>query len=140
VSIVINSLRNGEMATNTSRTLKYFRDKGWKVGVVERWNPYSKKRKDLFGIIDIIAMDTKSIVGVQSCGQSFREHERKILGSLMGEEWLESGGRLILIGWRKLLKKRGGKLKVWTPRTREFYISDYNEDNNNWDYWKKQLK
>jgi hypothetical protein len=41
----------------TARTLKYLRDNGWPlVQVVERYNPFSKKRIDLFGFADVIAM------------------------------------------------------------------------------------
>ncbi len=95
------------MTTNTSRTLKYLRlNLGWDADIVERWIPFGREekednenegdgeekkkgnkkkrtgyRKDLFGIIDIIALSGKSIVGVQSCGQSFAEHDRKILES-----------------------------------------------------------
>lgn len=114
--------------SSTSRTLKYLRGQGWEVDIVERFNPYVGKfgiRKDLFGIIDIIALAEHSIVGIQSCGQSFAEHKKKILEAPLSLEWLKSGGRLILIGWRKLKLKRGGKAMRWTPRIYEFKRDDY---------------
>jgi len=114
--------------TNTSRTLKYLRDKGWEAGVVERFLFYAGKhgrRIDLFNIIDIVALSKKSIIGVQSCGQSFSEHDKKILDSLLAIKWLKSGGRLILIGWRKLKLKRGGKAMRWRPRVKEYTLKDF---------------
>jgi len=114
--------------TNTSRTLKYLRDRGWKAGVVERFLFYAGKygkRIDLFNIIDIIALSDTDIIGVQSCGQSFGEHDKKILASPLAERWLGCGGKLMLVGWRKLLKKRGGKLRVWKPRIKHYHLRDF---------------
>lgn len=104
--------------TPTQRTLKYLRDEGYHVGIVERWIQRMQKRIDLFGIIDLIAMDGEKIVGVQSCGQSFSEHDKKIMASPETVLWLQSQGRLMLIGWRKVKKKRGGKQMVWKPRVK----------------------
>ena len=112
----------------TSRTLKYYRTQGWEIDIVERFNPYAGKfgiRKDLFGIIDLIALAEHSIVGVQSCGQAFAEHKRKLLDSSFSLEWLKSGGRLILIGWRKLKLRRGSKAMRWMPRIYEFQKKDW---------------
>ena len=114
--------------TNTSKTLKYLRDMGYEAGMVERYLSYAGKfgvRKDLFGIIDIIAMGSETIVGVQSCGQSFREHDRKILASPLAIMWLECGGLLWLVGWRKLKLKRGGKAMRWKPRIKNYSLKDF---------------
>lgn len=116
--------------SNTSRTLEYIRSQGWEADIVERFNPYAGKfgqRKDLFNIIDIICLTESGIAGIQSCGQAFSEHDKKILEEPKALRWLEKGGRLILIGWRKILKKRGGKLKVWTPRIKEYCIKDFSD-------------
>ena len=45
----------------TQRTLKRLREKEEYplVTIVERWNAFAKIRQDLFGIIDILAIDTK---------------------------------------------------------------------------------
>ena len=52
----------------TQRTLKKLRDSGDYplVSIVERWNAFAKVRQDLFGIIDLLAVDTKgNTVGIQ---------------------------------------------------------------------------
>lgn len=116
--------------SNTSRTLNYIREQGWLADIVERFNAYAGKfgqRKDLFNIIDIIAMGEGSIIGIQSCGQSFSEHDKKILEDPEGRGlmWVEHGGRLILMGWRKVKLKRGGKAMRWAPRIKEYKPEDF---------------
>lgn len=119
------------MPTNTEKTLNYLREQHYKCDIVERWirnpkHPAGGFRKDWMGFADIVALGENSIIAVQSCGQAFSEHDKKITtdetvapNALL---WLKCGGRLLLIGWRKKLKKRGGKFKVWTPRIREYFI------------------
>jgi len=114
--------------TNTSRTLKYLRDRGWEVGMVERYLSFAGKfgkRVDLFNIIDIIGMNGKQILAVQSCGQAYSEHNKKILASPMAVKWLESGGLLWLVSWRKLKLKRGGKAMRWKPRVKKYELKDF---------------
>ncbi len=118
--------------SNTSRTLNYIREQGWVADKVEQFNPHAGKfgqRKDMFGFGDIVAMGENSIIAIQSCGQSFSEHQKKILEDEIvapnALRWLECGGRLILIGWRKVKLKRGGKAMRWSPRIQEFQVSDF---------------
>jgi len=118
--------------TPTQRTLRALRAEGRIVGTVERWNPHVGPhgiRQDLFGFIDLIALDPqRGIVAIQSCGKSFSQHVRKILDSDCTQaaiEWLRCGGRIEVWGWRKVKLKRGGKAKVWRPRIREITIEDF---------------
>lgn len=120
--------------TPTQRTIKYLREKDWTCDVVERWlknpkHPAGGFRKDMFGFGDIVAMGEGSIIAIQSCGQAFSEHNRKITEDEKVAEnallWIENGGRLILIGWRKVKLKKGGKAMRWSPRIKEFEIKDF---------------
>ena len=118
--------------TPTQRTMAYFRQQGMLCGVVERWIPNPRHpgggfRKDFLGIIDMIYMSqADGIVGVQSCGQDYAAHRRKILEEHNEDAraWLEAGGRLVLIGWRKVKVKRGGTAVRWEPRIEEFTLED----------------
>lgn len=106
---------------HTQRSLSHFKALGYRCGpetVVESYNAYTGLRHDLLGIIDFLAIRPGEIVGVQSFGQDFAEHKRKVLGSHLDRTilWLSGGGLLCLIGWRKVKKKRGGKQMVWAPR------------------------
>jgi len=115
----------------TQRTLRALRQQGYICGIVERFNPHVGThgiRQDLFGFIDIIAIKPKGICAIQSCGQSFSAHMRKILENDLAVEWLKAGGHLELWGWRKIKKKRGGKLRIWSPRIHEFKLEDFEVD------------
>ncbi len=80
-------------------------------------------RKDLYGFIDIIAMfpDREGIWGIQSCGQAFSEHMKKIKKNAYAPYWVQRGG-LELWGWRQLGKKGH---KIWTPRIHKFSLMDF---------------
>lgn len=110
--------------SNTSRTLEYVRSQGWLADKVEYFNPYARKRKDMFGFADIVALGENSIIAIQSCGSSFSEHFKKITEEPHVAEnalkWLDCKGRILLIGWRKVKLKRGGKAMRWKPRIHEF--------------------
>jgi hypothetical protein len=123
--------------TPTQRTLKYLKGEGYLCGIVEKWipirdHPAGGVRKDLFDFIDIIALKDGQTTAVQSCGTNFSEHKRTILENqnviANAIECLNSNWRILLIGWRKLKVKRGGKATKWTPRIEEFSKEDF-EDN-----------
>lgn len=114
--------------SKVQRTLRELEQRGCHCGIVERFNRFAGPhgiRQDLFGIIDVIALYPNSICGVQCCGSDFAAHDRKILESEMGKEWLKSGGSLELWGWRKVKKKKGGKLMVWKPRIKSYSLEDW---------------
>lgn len=113
----------------TQRTIKALRDQGRICGIVERFLAYAGKygkRQDLFGFIDIISLDPEQgIVAIQSCGQDFAGHIRKMTGERNEAmyEWLQHAP-VELWGWRKVKLKRGGKAMRWRPRIADFWIED----------------
>ncbi len=128
--------------TPTQRTLRALREQGRVCAIVEKWNSRgtstTKKgeirygvRQDLFGILDIIALDPeRGVVGVQSTGMDFGGHDKKLTEEKVQEciDWLSTPGTALeLWGWRKLVKKRGGKAKVWTPRIKIYTLADFIE-------------
>lgn len=117
----------------TQRTLRALRSRGLVCAIVEKWNQYVGPhgiRQDLFGIIDVLALDPQSgMIGVQSCGQSFSAHHRKLTEDRYQEstDWLSTPGTsLELWGWRKVKVKRGGKAMVYRPRVKVYQLSDFN--------------
>lgn len=55
----------------TQRTLKLLREEGSElVQVVERWNQFAQVRQDLFGIIDVLAVQGKTVIAVQATSRS----------------------------------------------------------------------
>lgn len=106
------------MSKYTELTLKYLRDRGWKCQVVERYQWHAKRRIDLFGIIDIIAIQDNRIAGIQSTSHGGRrDHIIKIIETesenLKG--WLDSGAEFYLICWKKQKLKRGGVAFRYAP-------------------------
>jgi len=52
------------------RTLEYLRGLGYRVAVVERWNPYARIRQDCFGCIDVLAVRGDETLAVQATSGS----------------------------------------------------------------------
>ncbi len=88
---------------------------------VEHYNPFSKKRQDLFHIFDLLVLDN-GIVGVQVCGSDIKEHHQKIMVEHATNTlaWLENKGRAEVWAWRKkkarLKSGKIGKAYRWLPR------------------------
>jgi hypothetical protein len=116
--------------TPTQRTLQFYKDRSFQCGIVERWVPNPKApgggfRKDLFSIIDVIAVSPEEgIIGIQSTGTDFSGHWKKLTQEKVQEsrQWILSGGKLVLISWTK--KKNQTKRLVWTPKLREINLTD----------------
>lgn len=118
----------------TQRTLSLLRANGYHCAVVERWlrnpaHPAGGVRKDAFGCFDLLVCGCGEVVGVQCCsGSGVSAHLRKyreteeILDPLL--EWLKCGAKFRMYAWRKILKKRGGKARIWVPRVFEFGEGD----------------
>lgn len=115
----------------TQRTLEYCRKQGWLVDVVERFikvpnHPGGGIRRDLFGIIDIIAIREGKILGIQTTsGSNHSSHLKKLICDLKEvtptevedvyrrqdnlEQWLETGSQYEIWSWKK-------KGKNWEKR------------------------
>jgi hypothetical protein len=88
----------------TQRSLKLMRERDYECEVVERWNAWSRTRKDLFGFIDILCLGTDgSIVGVQSTSDSNgAARVTKIADSPLVGRVRSAGIRIVVQGWRKV--------------------------------------
>jgi len=78
------------------------------------------KRRDMFGCIDVVAIDVEArqIVGIQACavGDQRRRWNKIRLECLDdARAWIQCGQRLEVWGWGQYLLKRGGKAKRWRP-------------------------
>jgi hypothetical protein len=115
------------MSAHTVRTLKYYREQGYHCDMVERFIPFPAPghRKDFHGFGDILAYNNCQTIMIQSCGQSFAVHLRDLLKNPQVPLWISGPRMLFLVGWRKLLKRKGGKQKIWVPRIREINYLDF---------------
>lgn len=116
----------------TQLTLRDCRERGYICDKAEKFNAYAGpfgRREDLFGFIDIIYLDPlKGIVAIQSTGPSgHSSHRKAILENPNALEWLKVGGKIELWSWRKILKKRGGKLRIWSPRIEDITLETFRQ-------------
>lgn len=118
----------------TQRTLRALRNRGLICEIVEKFIsfPSPGHRKDLFGIIDILALSQDGIIGIQSCGDSFGQHLQKIKETELTEEWLNTPGTsLELWAWSKRkrkLSKGYSKDLYWQARVEVITLENLHED------------
>lgn len=98
--------------TPTARTLHECRQRGWIADVTERWigkAPFAK-RKDLFGFIDVLAIDTTTnqLVAIQcTSGSNCSARISKILHECETASLAlaKAGVRLEVWAWKKYARK-----------------------------------
>lgn len=89
--------------TPTQLTLRHLRDNGWTAEVVEHWNSFAGIRQDLFGIIDVIALNGLETLGVQTTTASnVPARIRKIADSPNIAAIREAGWTIRVHGWAKI--------------------------------------
>lgn len=95
------------MATKTSptqRSLAYLREQGYHCEVVEKWNSFTKQRKDLWGWCDILAIRKGEVLAVQVTASAVSDRIKKIMDSDTLALVREAGIRIEVHGWRKSAK------------------------------------
>lgn len=119
----------------TERTLKHLRSLGFTADKIERHIPmpagerlnprtgrkqmsfFLARRYDPFGFDILACHPGGGIHGVQTTNAAnHASHRKALLKSERALAWVRSGGRILLISWRKSPKKRGGRQMIWKPR------------------------
>jgi radical SAM superfamily enzyme YgiQ (UPF0313 family) len=86
--------------TPSQRTIKHLKDQGYMVANVEHYSYFTKRRHDLWGCIDILAIGNGETLAVQVTSKSnMSARIRKIEDSEALPEMLRSGWRVIVHGW-----------------------------------------
>lgn len=103
--------------TPSQRSTRYLQDQGWTCWKCEYWCSFSKRRKDLFGFVDIFAMKpghrpllVQTTSGSNAAARLKKIEESPLLNMAM--EW----GDVVIHGWRKVKVKRGGKAERWAVK------------------------
>lgn len=90
------------MSSPTTRSKAHLEKLGYRVAVVERWNPHVRIRQDLFGIIDLLAIREGETLAVQTTSASnMSSRIRKIAESDATPHVRGAGWRIVVHGWRK---------------------------------------
>jgi hypothetical protein len=117
--------------TPTARSIAWLRKRGMQADVVERWIPAApekcpacrqvknRKRRDHFGIADIVAYDRTYTTWIQATsGTNVAARVKKLLGDRLLVErlriWLNGRRLLEIHGWSK--RGAAGKRKLWALR------------------------
>jgi len=118
--------------TPTARSMTAMRETGWHPEVVERFNHWTKRRHDLFGFADILAMKKgHAPILIQTTSSSnLAARRRKVLESPLAALALSGGFRIMLHGWGKYKIKRGGKAMRWRLREEEVTIDQFGGGGN----------
>ncbi len=108
----------------TQRTLAWLREGGFEAGVVERHSTFSNKKHDLYGFIDIVAIDDGTTIGVQATsGSNVSKRVQKIVELPTARKWLACGNRKVwVVGWKKYAKAI--ERKHWRPKLVEVLLED----------------
>jgi len=102
------------MASPTARSLKWLRDQGYTAEVVEKWNQYSRTRRDLFNFGDILAFlpDVIGCLMVQATTTpNISARLKKMEGIENVEKWKLAHNQVVVHGWAK--RGERGKRKKW---------------------------
>jgi hypothetical protein len=94
----------------TQRSLKYLRDLGYTVAIVEHWNYFAHKRYDLFGFADLMAIRENEVLLVQvTSGTNVSARVKKITDAEHLPAVRSAGIRIEVHGWRRLISG-------WAPK------------------------
>lgn len=86
----------------TARSTAHLRDLGYLVATVEHYNSFTRRKHDLFGCIDLLAIGNGETVAVQVTSKSnLAARRHKIEEAEAYPEMLRSGWRIVLHGWFK---------------------------------------
>lgn len=92
--------------TPTQRSLKFLREQGYLAWVVEHWDSFSRRRKDLWGWADILAIRKNEVLAVQVTSTGVSARIKKIQESETVGRVREAGIRIEVHGHRKNVKGR----------------------------------
>ena len=86
----------------TARSMALLRERGYTVATVEHYNAFTKRKHDLFGCIDLLAIGNGETVAVQVTSKSnLAARKHKVEEAEAYPEMLRSKWRVILHGWFK---------------------------------------
>lgn len=98
-------------ASPTRRALEILRCRGATAQVVEHWNAHARRRVDLFGVIDIVAIEPgqRGVLGIQATdASSVSKRVTKAQAEPRLRAWLAAGNRFEVWGFPTVARDRKG--------------------------------
>ena len=96
----------------TQRSLAHLRELGYHVEIVEKWNSFTKQRKDLWGWCDLLCIRKGEILAVQVTASAVSTRIKKIQESDTVQHVRDAGIRIEVHGWRKSAKTNKYVLRI----------------------------
>ena len=88
--------------TLTARSKSYLQEQGYTVALVEHYNAFTKRKHDLFGCIDLLAIGHGQTLAIQVTSKSnLSSRKKKVEETEAYPEMLRSGWMIVLHGWYK---------------------------------------
>lgn len=97
------------MSSPTKRSKDKLIKDGWMVQIVEVWNAFARKRKDLFDFVDILAVKDGQTLAIQTTSRSNMSSRTKKITEVKKENYeilKAAGWRIEVWGWSKNKSKR----------------------------------
>ena len=111
------------MKSPAARSLELLREMGYQAQVVEYFHGPSRKRRDLFNCIDIVAAHPElGILGVQATTGAHHSERFKKASRCPVRAWLAGGAHLQIWSWTK--KGKQGQRKLWCVRVQQVLLKD----------------
>jgi hypothetical protein len=90
------------LSSLNQRTIALFEERGYRCDTVESYNAFTRRKKDLFGLFDIVAIGKGETVAIQLTSKSnMSARVKKISNSEILPELLRSNWKIYVIGWFK---------------------------------------
>lgn len=101
----------------TQSSLAALRAEGYTCWVVEYFNSFTRRRVDLFGCIDILAIRDGETLAVQTTSDScVSARKKKMTDNEYMPAMRAAGWTIHIHGWRKKPKVKGSKAMIWKQR------------------------
>ena len=123
------------MASAEVMTKRYYEEQGCTVGDGRSYNAYSKTRHDLYGFIDLLAIDDNETIAIQATigMNNLPARVQKIVESENANRWIWGPcRRIVIVAWRKLKQRNKdgklGKRVKYEPKIVEITLQDFEKE------------
>lgn len=86
----------------TQLTLREMRKRGYFCWITEHWDSFARKRKDLWGICDVLCLRDEDVIAVQTTSKSNVSARIRKIAEHESTPWIRDAGiRILVHGWHK---------------------------------------